>query len=115
MPTRRATTCRPPNPSRPESSTCQAARSWPERRSMTDARRVAVVTSTRADYGLLRWTMQSLRDDPRAQLQVIATGTHLSSAFGRTIDAIKGDGFDIDAEVDMPLDDSDGLASAEAA
>jgi UDP-hydrolysing UDP-N-acetyl-D-glucosamine 2-epimerase len=82
---------------------------------MTDARRVAVVTSTRADYGLLRWTMQSLQDDPRAQLQVIATGTHLSSAFGRTIDAIKGDGFDIDAEVDMPLDDSDGLASAEAA
>lgn len=82
---------------------------------MTDARRVAVVTSTRADYGLLRWTMQSLKDDPRAQLQVIATGTHLSSAFGRTIDAIKGDGFDIDAEVDMPLDGTDGLASAEAA
>ena len=49
---------------------------------MIDARRIAVVTSTRADYGLLRWTMQSLKDDPRAQLQVIATGTHLSSAVG---------------------------------
>jgi len=82
---------------------------------VTDARCVAVVTSTRADYGLLRWTMQSLKDDPRAQLQVIATGTHLSSAFGRTIDAIKDDGFGIDAEIDMPLDDTDGLVSAEAA
>lgn len=82
---------------------------------MPDARRIAVVTSTRADYGLLRWTMQSLKDDPRAQLQVIATGTHLSPAFGHTVDAIEGDGFAIDAEVDMPLDDTDGLASAEAA
>lgn len=82
---------------------------------MADARRIAVVTSTRADYGLLRWTMQSLKDDTRAQLQVIGTGTHLSSAFGRTIDAIRHDGFEIAAEVDMPLDGTDGFASAEAA
>jgi len=82
---------------------------------MREARRVAVVTSTRADYGLLRWTMQSLKDDQRAELQVIATGTHLSPAYGKTIDAIRNDGFGIDAAIEMPLDGADGLASAEAA
>jgi UDP-N-acetylglucosamine 2-epimerase (non-hydrolysing) len=82
---------------------------------MPDRRRIAIVTSTRADYGLLRWTMQSLKDDPRTHLQVVATGTHLSKAYGHTVDAIRDDGFEIAASVEMPLDDSDGFANAEAA
>lgn len=82
---------------------------------MPDPRRIAVVTSTRADYGLLRWTMQSLKDDSRAELQVIATGTHLSPAYGNTVDAIEQDGFVIAGRVEMSLDDRDGLANAEAA
>lgn len=81
---------------------------------MPERRRIAVITSTRADYGLLRWTMECLKEDPRAELQVIATGTHLSSAYGHTVDAIEQDGFGIAARITMPLDDRDGLANAEA-
>lgn len=62
-------------------------------------RRVAVVTGTRADYGLLRGLLRSIEDDPQLDLQLIVTGTHLSDAFGRTASEIERDGFTIAASV----------------
>jgi GDP/UDP-N,N'-diacetylbacillosamine 2-epimerase (hydrolysing) len=64
-------------------------------------RRICVVTGTRADYGLLRWVMQSIKDDPRLQLQTLVTGMHLSPEFGLTYREIERDGFAIDARVEM--------------
>lgn len=78
-------------------------------------RRIAVVTSSRAEYGLLYWTMRALAEDPRAILLVIATGTHLSRRFGHTIDAIRADGFAVAAEVAMDCEDLDGAGAARAA
>lgn len=66
-------------------------------------RRICVVTGSRAEYGLLRWTMEHLREDPRVALQIAATGMHLSAEFGSTVRAIEVDGFTIDARVDMLL------------
>mgnify|MGYP003353475292 CR=1 FL=1 len=40
-------------------------------------RKICIVTGTRAEYGLLRWVMQDIRDAPDLALQVIATGMHL--------------------------------------
>lgn len=66
-------------------------------------RTVCVVTGSRAEYGLLRWLMEALRDDSRVTLQVAVTGMHLDTAFGETWREIVGDGFQIDARIPMPL------------
>lgn len=60
---------------------------------------VAVLTTSRADYGLLHWTMRALAAEPSLRLRVIACGSHLDSARGLTIREIEHDGFTIDARV----------------
>jgi len=64
-------------------------------------RKMCVITGTRAEYGLLRWVMQSIKDDHELTLQVIATGMHLSPEFGLTYREIEKDGFQIDRKVEM--------------
>lgn len=66
-------------------------------------KKVCVVTGTRAEYGLLRWTMEEIRNVPDLHLQIIATGMHLSPEFGLTAKAIEEDGFEIDWKVEMLL------------
>jgi GDP/UDP-N,N'-diacetylbacillosamine 2-epimerase (hydrolysing) len=64
-------------------------------------RKICVITGTRADYGLLRWVMQGIKNDVDLNLQIIATGMHLSPEFGLTFKAIEDDGFEIDRKVEM--------------
>lgn len=64
-------------------------------------RKICVITGTRAEYGLLRWIMQGIKDDPELRLQIIATGMHLSPEFGLTYRSIEEDGFHIDRKVEM--------------
>lgn len=64
-------------------------------------RKICVITGSRAEYGLLRWVMQGIKDDPELELKVIATGMHLSPEFGLTYQAIEQDGFRIDRKVEM--------------
>jgi UDP-hydrolysing UDP-N-acetyl-D-glucosamine 2-epimerase len=66
-------------------------------------RRMCVVTTSRSDYGLLRWLMRAIREDGELQLQVIATGMHLCPEFGLTYRNIEQDGFSIDCRVEMLL------------
>lgn len=66
-------------------------------------RRICVVTGTRAEYGLLRWVMDGIRQTPELGLQLIATGAHLSPEFGLTFRDIERDGFRIDRKVEMLL------------
>jgi len=66
-------------------------------------RRVCVVTGTRAEYGLLHWIMQDMKNDPDLILQIVVTGTHLSPEFGHTYQEIEKDGFQIDRKVEMLL------------
>ena len=60
-----------------------------------------MVTGSRAEYGLLRWVIQGIRDDSELTLQIIATGMHLSPEFGLTYREIEQDGFQIDRKVEM--------------
>jgi GDP/UDP-N,N'-diacetylbacillosamine 2-epimerase (hydrolysing) len=78
------------------------------------SRKICVVTGTRAEYGLLRWVMEGIRDTPGLELQVVATGMHLSPEFGLTYREIEKDGFSIDRKVEMLLssDTSSGLAKS---
>jgi GDP/UDP-N,N'-diacetylbacillosamine 2-epimerase (hydrolysing) len=64
-------------------------------------RKICIITGTRAEYGLLRWVMQGIKDDPELTLQVIATGMHLSPEFGLTYLTIEQDDFQIDRKVEM--------------
>lgn len=77
-------------------------------------RKICVITGTRAEYGLLRWIMQGIKDDPELTLQVIATGMHLSPEFGLTYRDIEQDGFRIDRKVEMltSSDTSVGIAKS---
>ncbi len=76
-------------------------------------RRICAVTGTRADYGLLRWTLHEINQDPDLTLQLVATGAHLDPA-ADSLTAIHADGFVIDAEVDMLLvnDSPRGIAKS---
>jgi GDP/UDP-N,N'-diacetylbacillosamine 2-epimerase (hydrolysing) len=78
------------------------------------SRRVCVVTGTRAEYGLLRWVMEGIKQAPSLELQIIATGAHLSPEFGLTYQEIEKDGFNIDRKVEMLLssDTPSGLSKS---
>ena len=64
-------------------------------------RKICVVTGSRADYGLLRSVIQAIKDDPNLDIQVVATGMHLSPTFGLTYKEIEADGFFIDEKVEV--------------
>jgi GDP/UDP-N,N'-diacetylbacillosamine 2-epimerase (hydrolysing) len=66
-------------------------------------RKICVVTGTRAEFGLLRWLMQEIQHEPELELQVLATGMHLSPEFGLTYREIEQAGFVINAKVEMLL------------
>jgi UDP-hydrolysing UDP-N-acetyl-D-glucosamine 2-epimerase len=68
-------------------------------------RRIAVVTGSRADYGLLRGILARLQKMDDVELQVIACGMHLLPKFGETWRLIEADGFPIAAKVDLQLND----------
>ena len=66
-------------------------------------RKICVVTGTRAEYGLLYWLMKGIEDDPDLELQIVATGMHLSPEFGLTYREIEKDGFTINYKIEMLL------------
>lgn len=70
---------------------------------MSAIRKVCVVTGSRAEYGLLRPLLAEIAADADLQLDVVATGMHLSPEFGLTYRQIEADGFSIGAKVEMLL------------
>jgi UDP-hydrolysing UDP-N-acetyl-D-glucosamine 2-epimerase len=66
-------------------------------------RKICVVSSGRADYGLLYWPMREIQNSPDLELQTIVTGMHLSAEYGLTIDRFVQDGFPISKRMDMLL------------
>ena len=66
-------------------------------------RSVCVVTGSRAEYGLLYWLMKEIQIAKDLELQIIATGMHISPEFGNTYRQIEQDGFKIDKKVEMLL------------
>ena len=71
----------------------------------TASRRIAVVTGSRADYGLLKGILTRLQPMDGIHLQVIVCGMHLLPKFGETWRIIEADGFEIAAKVDLELTD----------
>jgi len=66
-------------------------------------KRIAVITGTRAEFGLLSPLMSEIQNDQEMELQLIVTAMHLSPEFGYTVDEIKKKGFKIDKKVECLL------------
>lgn len=73
-------------------------------------RKILVVTGTRAEYGLLYWTMKRIEQDKELELQLIVTGSHLVPEYGLTVEEVERDGFKIDEKIDMILNSANKSA-----
>ena len=74
-------------------------------------KKIAIVTATRAEYGLLSPVVRALREreDDTFRAELVVTGTHLSPLFGSTVAEIEASGARIDHRVPI------GVASGDAA
>ena len=83
-------------------------------------KKIAVITATRAEYGLLSKLVTELRrfEGKSFQTHLVVTGTHLSEAYGNTVAEIERDGHRIDYKIPIsvssssPMDISDNQAEA---
>lgn len=65
---------------------------------------VCVITGTRAEFGLLFPLIKKIESEKELNLQLVVTGSHLSSAFGNTIEEIEKTGIPIFAKIPVNLD-----------
>ena len=77
-------------------------------------RKICVITGTRAEFGLMYWLIKGIQEDPELQLQLVATGMHLSPEFGLTYQKIEESGFSIDKKIEILLssDSSIGISKS---
>lgn len=81
---------------------------------MNTRRRIAVVTTSRADYGHLQWLLHDLRAHPGIDLRLVAFGPHLSPEFGVTLDAVTADGFVVDEAIETLLSSDTDVGMAKS-
>ncbi len=62
---------------------------------------IALITATRAEYGLLRPVITLFEKSEHFNLQLIVTGAHLCEKFGNTVQQIEDDGFEIYKKIDI--------------
>jgi len=77
-------------------------------------KRIAILTSSRADYGIYLPLLKALNEDPFFDLHIIAFGTHLSPFHGNSIDQIINDGFEVAYRIESMLvgDSPNAIATA---
>lgn len=66
-------------------------------------KKIAIASGSRAEYHLLRLLMQEIKGSECLELQVFATGMHLSPEFGSTYHQIERDHIKIDKKIEMLL------------
>ncbi len=75
-------------------------------------KKVFVITSTRADYGLLRPVIKRLDKAENITTVIVATGTHVKKEYGYTIEEIRADGFEPQYQIDILKFGNDDTAVA---
>ncbi len=75
-------------------------------------RHIAVVTTSRADFGHLHWPIIALRERPGIRVTLIVIGAHMSPAFGYTHRAIEAAGFEVDETIECLLSSDSGVGMA---
>lgn len=76
-------------------------------------RRLVYLTGTRADFGLMRSTLLRIASTPNVQLQVVATGMHLSPMHGLTLDELFAAGLDVLAQIPIDVTTRTGASMAD--
>lgn len=76
-------------------------------------RKICVVTGSRSDYGLLYWLLKEIENDDELELQIIATGMHLSEEFGLTYKEIEKD-FKINKKINIFLSSDTSVGISES-
>ncbi len=71
-------------------------------------KKVAIVTATRAEYGLLSPVIRKLREYESSDFKVdlIVTGTHLSDTYGNTVSEIENDNIRVDYRINISVDNA---------
>jgi UDP-N-acetylglucosamine 2-epimerase (non-hydrolysing)/GDP/UDP-N,N'-diacetylbacillosamine 2-epimerase (hydrolysing) len=75
-------------------------------------RKIAAVTTSRADFTALYWPLRDLASHPDVDLKIIALGPHLSPEFGSTIREIEKAGFPVDARIECLLSSDTDIGMA---
>ena len=75
---------------------------------------IAVFTGNRAEYGLQFPILEQIAAHPDLDYRLIVSGAHLDANFGQTLSEIRGDGFDVHAEVKIDMTSDDLAATADA-
>lgn len=75
-------------------------------------RQIAVVTSSRADFGHVVWPIKALQAHADFNPILIAMGSHLSPAFGRTVDYIDDHEITVDHELESLLSSDSDIGMA---
>lgn len=76
---------------------------------MSPLRNIAVFTGSRADYGLLYWTLKALKDHPLFNLALMVGGNHHLARWGNTVQQIRTDGFDISCVLQVDISGESSL------
>jgi len=71
---------------------------------MNEKRKIAVVTGSRAEFGILYYVIKELLARKSVELQLIVTGSHLATSQGHTVDEIESHRFPIAGRIPMFLD-----------
>jgi GDP/UDP-N,N'-diacetylbacillosamine 2-epimerase (hydrolysing) len=66
-------------------------------------KKIAIVTGTRAEFGLLNPLIDGILKENEIQLQLIVTAMHLSPEFGFTVNEIEKRGYKIDKKIECLL------------
>ncbi len=66
-------------------------------------KKIIIITSTRAEYGLLSPVIKKFKACTEIETYVVATGSHLSSEFGTTVKEIEADGVKVDKKIEILL------------
>jgi len=77
-------------------------------------KKIAIITATRAEYGLLRPLIELVHKDPELELQLLVTGAHLSPYHGNTWQQIETDGYPIDKKIEILLSSDTPVAVSKA-
>lgn len=75
-------------------------------------KKICVITGARSEYGLFYPLLKALAASGKVTLQIVATGMHMSPAFGLTYRDIEADGFRLAAKVKFRLPDECGTPAA---
>ena len=86
----------------------------PDRSEPLAAKTIAVVTSSRADYGHLYWPLRELQAHRDIEPSIIAMAAHLSPQYGNTLEQIRADGFTVADCVECLLNSDSDLGMAKS-